>query len=217
MESMPAAVHFLHGNYGIYHSAMLIAVEILRKGESVVIIDAANVTDPFFIANAFKQVDEDPEPFLQKGFISRCYTFYQVDVTITEGLTDFIKKVHGANLFIFGLLDLIDDEQVTVRDIHNILERVHRTFCELKKNNISTLLVTTPLHCQLKEREHFFTAFKGLSDAEYRLDSRYNHRQTKRGRDGKTDRNSNTTHRQRAGTMGKLPPRAPERSTGAFR
>ncbi|MFA6470301.1 MAG: hypothetical protein WCW35_15510 [Bacteroidota bacterium] len=217
MEVSPPAINFLYGTYGVYQTAMLIAADMMRQGEAVVIIDAANVTDPFFIAGLFKSSGIEPEGMLQHGFISRCYTFYQVDVTITDGLIEFMEKVHSKRVLVFGLLDLIDDEQVAVADIRDILTRVKETLDHLKTFGITTLLVSTPLRFQLKEREQFFNAYKGISDVIYKIDTDYSHAPARRGRNGKTDRNRNTAHRQGTGTVGKLPPRAPKRTTGALR
>lgn len=217
LETSPPMINFLYGNYGVYHTAMHVAAGILRKEEPVVIIDAANTTDPFFLAGIFKTSGIEPEALLQRGFISRCYTFYQVDVTITEGLAEFMRKAQARTLLVFGLLDLIDDDQVAIPDIHDILTRIKETFDHLKSENISTLLVSTPLRLILKEREHYFNAFKGISDAIYRIDTDYNRTPVKRGRNGTTDRDRHTTHRQRTGAVGKLPPRAPKRTAGALR
>lgn len=216
METSPPAISFLHGAYGVYQTAMLAAAEFLRRKEPVVIVDAANVTDPFFLAALFKMADREPEELLQNGYISRCYTFYQVDVTITEGLAEFIHSVKAKNLFIFGLLDLIDDDQVVTADLHNILERIKQTLDQLKAQRISTLLVSSPLHFQLKEREQYFNAFKGIADVTYRIDRDYSSTPARRGRNGKTDRNRNTSDRQRTGAVGKLPSRPSKRTTGAF-
>jgi hypothetical protein len=217
METSSPAINFLHGNYGIYHTAMLVAAELLRKKEPVVIVDAANTTDPFFIAGIFKTAGLEPEELMQRGFISRCYTFYQVDVAITDGLAAFMKKTNAKTVMVFGLLDLIDDEQVSIPDIHDILARIKQTFDQLKTENISTLLVSTPLHFQLKEREEYFNAFKGISDVTYRIDKEYHHSPARRGRNGKTDSDRNKAHRQGTGTVGKLPPGAPKRAAGALR
>ncbi len=217
MEISPPSVHFLYGTGGVYHTAMLAAAEQLRRGGSVAVVDAANVTDPFFLAQLFKSADVDPEPMLRRGYISRCYTFYQVDVAITDGLLDLLRSVKAETLMIFGLLDLIDDDQVAIPDLHDIMARIAGTLKEVSAAGISTLLVSTPLHCHLKEREHYFDTFSGISDVIYRLDAPQHRTTTGRGRNGKTDRHSHTAHRQRAGAVGKLPPRPPQRTAGALR
>jgi hypothetical protein len=217
METSLPAVHFLHGSYGVYHTAMLAAADFLRKLQPVVIIDAANTTDPFFMATVFKSGELEPEALLQRGFISRCYTFYQVDVTVTDGLAEFMHSVQSTTLLVFGLLDLIDDDQVPAADIHDILSRIQQTFDQLKSEGITTLLVSAPLRFQLKEREQYFNAFKGIADVTYRIDTDYSRTPARRGRNGKTDRNSHAADRQRAGAVGKLPPRAPKRTAGALR
>ncbi len=216
METSPPVINFLHGTYDVYQTAMLVVAEFLRKKEPVVIIDAANVTDPFFLAGLFKMADREPEELLQNGYISRCYTFYQVDVTITDGLAEFIRSVNSKNVFVFGLLDLIDDDQVVISDLHDILERIKQTLDQLKAERISTLLVSTPLRFQLKEREEYFNAFKGIADVTYRIDRDYSRTTARRGRNGKTDRNRNTPDRQGTGAVGKLPARTSKRTTGAF-
>lgn len=216
MESAAPAVHFLHGSEGVYHTAMLAAGDMLRREEPVVIVDAANVTDPFFLATLFKSAGMEPEPLLQRGYISRCYTFYQVDVTVTEGLAEFLHSVQSRTLLVFGMLDLIDDDQVPPADIHDILTRIQHSFGALKREGVRILLASSPLHFQLKDREPFFNLFREIADVTYRIDTGYR-RTAKRGRDGKTDRHSHTSDRQGTGAVGKLPPRAAKRTTGALR
>jgi hypothetical protein len=217
MEASLPAIHFLHGGYGVYHTAMLVAADSLRKERPVVIIDAANTTDPFFMATVFKTADLEPEAFLQRGYISRCYTFYQVDATVTDGLAEYMRSVRSATLLVFGMLDLIDDDQVPAADINDILLRIQQTFDRLKAEGISTLMVSAPFGFRLKEREHYFNAFREIADAIYRIDTHRSRTPAKRGRNGKTDRDSHTADRQRTGAVGKLPPRPPKRTTGALR
>ena len=217
MEAAPRTVNFLHGGQGVYHTAMLAAAEYLRRKERVLIVDAANVTDPFFLAGLFKLADQEPEELLAYGSISRCYTFYQVDVTVTEGVPEFLRRCGASALFVFGLLDLIDDDQVPTADLIDMLQRMTATLKEVAAQGVPVLLASRPLRCQKKEREEYFTYFREIADVHYRLDSDHRRTSARRGRHGKTDRDRNAADRQRTGTVGELPPGPPQRRTGAFR
>jgi hypothetical protein len=167
----PGKVGLLYGEHGVYPTATLIASEIIKHHRSVVFIDAANRVDPYFLAKLARYKGFAPHDFLDRAFVSRAFTCYQLDVSITEGLLEFMQLVNAHVLIVYGPINLFDDDQATMKDIVDIIQRIHLTFEILKYHNISTLLVSKIPRFQIKEREQLFVPLKDMSDVIYKLES----------------------------------------------
>ena len=167
----PGKVGLLYGEHGVYPTATLIASEIIKHLRSVVFIDAANRVDPYFLAKLARYRGFAPEKFLDRAFVSRAFTCYQLDVSITEGLLEYMQSVNAHVLIVYGPIDLFDDDQATMKDIVDIIQRIRLTFEILKHNNISTMLVSKIPRFQIKEREQLLIPLKDMSDVIYKLES----------------------------------------------
>ncbi len=167
----PGKVGLLYGEHGVYPTATLIASEIIKHQRPVVFIDAANRVDPYFLAKLARYKGFAPENFLDMAFVSRAFTCYQLDVSITEGLLEYMQSVRAQVLIVYGPIDLFDDDQATMKDIVDIIQRIHQTFEILKHHNISTMLVSKIPRFQIKEREQLINPMKEMSDVIYKLES----------------------------------------------
>lgn len=167
----PGKIGLLYGERGVYATATLVASEVIRRCGAVVFVDGANRVDPHYLARLARYRSLDPAAFLERAFVSRAFTCYQLDVAITDGLVELMRSVEAASLIIYGPMDLMDDEQAPLGDIYDILSRIKRTLEELKRENISTLLVSKVPRFQIREREKLFPMLKTMSDVVYKLDS----------------------------------------------
>lgn len=169
-EKPPGKIGLLYGERKVYSLAMLIASEILVRGGSLVMIDGANRVDPYLLARLARRKNVPPHKFLNNTYVTRAYTCYQLDISITDGLFHFLNTVDARIVMIYGLINLFDDDQVPAADISDILRRVRQTLVYLKANGISTLLVSSYPRFQLKEREKLFVQMEAMSDVRYRLE-----------------------------------------------
>jgi hypothetical protein len=166
----PGKVGLLYGERKVYSLATLIAVEILLRDPAIVIIDAANRVDPYLFAKLARMKDIDPYSFLDRTFVTRAYTCYQLDISITDGLFQYVCGVNAQFVIVYGLIDLFDDEQVPIADVVDILRRTREALLLLKSKGISTLLVSSTPRFRLKEREQFFSHLTAMADVRYRLE-----------------------------------------------
>ncbi|MFA6540056.1 MAG: hypothetical protein WCT99_00495 [Bacteroidota bacterium] len=166
----PGKIGLLYGERRVYSLAMLITSEILMEARSLVIIDGANRLDPYLLARLARYKNIMPSDFLDRTYVTRAYTCYQLDISITDGLFEFLASVDAHIVVVYGLIDLFDDDQVPMADVSDILGRVRETLVSLKGNGISTLLVSSLPRFQLKEREKLFTNMTAMSDVRYRLE-----------------------------------------------
>jgi hypothetical protein len=168
----PGKVGLLYGERTVYSLAMLVASEILAGGDGLVMIDGANRLDPYLLARLARYQHRHPDDFLERTYITRAYTCYQLDISITDGLLSFLGRVGARIVIVYGLIDLFDDDQVPAGDAADILRRIRQTFVHLKANGISTLLVSSAPRFRLKEREKLFAQMSAMADVRYRLEKR---------------------------------------------
>ncbi len=166
----PGKVGLLYGERRVYSLAMLITAEMLMHVRGIVFIDGANRVDPYLLAKFARTRGIDPYSLLDRAYVTRSYTCYQLDISITDGLLEFIRTVESDFVIVYGLIDLFDDDQVPLSDIADILRRVRQTLVHLKANGVSTLLVSSFPHFQIREREKFFQTMIAMSDVQYRLE-----------------------------------------------
>lgn len=209
----PGKVGLLYGEKKVYSLATLIGAEILMHTPGIVIIDGANRVDPYLFAKLARMKKIDPYYFLDRAYVTRAYTCYQLDISITDGLFAFIRSVDAQFLVVYGLIDLFDDEQVPVVDIMDILHRVRGTLLYLKANGISTLLVSSFPRFQIKEREQFFKQMSAMSDVRYRLEQHdlTQHIILEENTDGKNNTNGNNADTIRRKQLVTIPPGIAER------
>ena len=216
----PGKIGLLYGDSSIYPTTTIVASEIIRRNGRVVFVDAANRVDPYYLARLARYQNIDPNIVLNKAYVARAFTFYQVDVTITDGLLEFIQSVHASSVIVLGLLDLIDDEQVPVRDVYDILQRVQATFKILAANGISTLMVSKVPHFQLQDRNSLFSILQQNADIIYRtevLEEPSRHVLVEEGKsNGKNNTNSDHAHPAGRCKLVTIPPGAQKRGSRYF-
>lgn len=212
-SASPGKIGLLYGEKSVYPLSTLIAAEILKRSRSIVFIDGANRVDPYFLAKLARDQEIDPYDFLDRVYVTRAYTCYQLDISITDGLLDFLHMVDGRIVIVYGLTDLFDDDQVPVSDITDILRRIRQTLVHLKANGISVLLVSSYPHFHLKEREQFFQQMMLMADIRYRLehDDTLQRVILEEPRNGKNNANRNNAHPVRREQLVAIPPGAAER------
>jgi len=209
----PGKVGLLYGERKVYSLATLIAVEILIRDPAIVIIDAANRVDPYLFARLARMKHIDPYSFLDRTYVTRAYTCYQLDISITDGLFQFVCGVNARFVIVYGLIDLFDDDQVPVADVVDILRRVRETLRALMTKGISTLLVSSTPHFKLKEREHFFGHLTAMADVRYRLEQHNfdQHIILEENTHGKNNTDRNNAHSVRRGQLVTIPTGVTER------
>lgn len=212
-SASPGKIGLLYGEKGVYPLATLIAAEILKRSRSIVFIDGANRVDPYYLSKLARYQLTDPYDFLDRVYVTRAYTCYQLDISITDGLLDFLCAVDSRLVIVYGLLDLFDDDQVPVLDIVDILRRIRQTLVHLKANGVSVFLVSTYPHFHLKEREQFFKQMMLMTDIQYRLEQEGTLQRVvlEESHHGKNNADRNNAHPVRREQLVAIPPGAAER------
>jgi len=64
-----------------------------------------------------------------------------MEQAIAHKLPAFLSTIHSNTALVFGLLDTFYDEQASLREVRQILQRLLGSFQEMKSKGVSLLLV----------------------------------------------------------------------------
>jgi hypothetical protein len=162
-------VYLLYGDAVAFRLSMLAAARSLSQGASIAVVDGCNRFDVHAITRFAREHRFDPNLLLERMFVSRGFTCYQMEAAITDRLPAFIQRTNTHIGMVFGLLDTFYDEQAPLREVQQILDRVLHAFERMKALNISLLLTCTEWNVLPKERNMLFGKLKQAMDKVYRL------------------------------------------------
>lgn len=168
--SAPGKLWLLYGEHVVFRLAHRIAGHILRAGAPLALIDGANRFDIQTIVRYAQEHHLDPDDILQRLFISRGFTCYQIEAAVTERLPAFLRRTGARAALIFGLLDTLYDEQAPMRDVRAILSRTINALRATSDEGISVLLASTDWRVLPEERNRLLSDLKRQMDRVYRLE-----------------------------------------------
>ncbi len=169
----PGKLYCLHGtDTKVFRLPLYAASHALLKGIPVTLVDGTNRFDAYYIAEFARKVTSQglvrqrvqPEQLLERIFISRAFTCFQMEATITERLPKFVKLAHSPIVIIFGLLDTFYDEQAPLFEVRASLQRIIVALHRLKQENVSILLASLDVQLASKERKGLFPKLKAAMD-----------------------------------------------------
>jgi hypothetical protein len=167
----PGKVFLLYGERPIFQLSLQMAAHAMTGGNSIAVVDGCNRFDVHALSRFARVRKIDPNKFLNHIFISRGFTCYQMEQAIAHKLPTFLATIHSNTALIFGLLDTFYDEQASLREVRQILQRLLGSFQEMKSRGISLLVVCLERTVAPKERNQLFTTLKNGVDRVYKLDT----------------------------------------------
>lgn len=159
----------IYGSRQIFQFSLLLASQLLLRGDKVAVIDGGCRFDLQIIAKFAWQKHLDPNILLNRIFVSRGFTSYQVEAVISERLVQFLRTIKSNMAMIFGLLDTFYDEQVRFADAYKMLIRIISNLQKMKNQNFSLLIAVEYLKVLPKERNQFLEILKQSADEVYKL------------------------------------------------
>ena len=168
----PGKLYCLHGDRSVFRLSLYVASHALLAGTPITLVDGTNRFDAYYIAEFARKVTSGrfvqrrvtPEELLENIFISRAFTCYQMEATITERLPAFLQRKHSPVAIIFGLLDTFYDEQAPFFEVKASLQRILASLQRLKQQNISVLLASLDMKLESKERNTLFPKLRSAMD-----------------------------------------------------
>ncbi len=154
----PGKLFCVHGDPSVFRLSLHAAARALLRGSTIALVDGTNRFDPYFIAEFARRVTArgyarvTPEELLQRIFIARAFTCYQMEATITDRLPAFLEKTGSKIAMIFGLLDTFYDEQAPMFEVRGSVQRVIAALRQLRQSDISVLLASADVKPGSSER-----------------------------------------------------------------
>jgi len=168
--SAPGKLWLLYGEHLVFRLAHRIAGHILKTGAPLALVDGANRFDIQAVVRYAQEHRLDPDEVLQRLYISRGFTCYQIEAAVTERLPAFLRRTGARAALVFGLLDTLYDEQAPMRDVRTILGRTIDALRAMEGEGISVLLTSTDWRVLPEERNRLLSDLKRQMDRVYRLE-----------------------------------------------
>ncbi len=165
----PSKIYLLYGDAMIFPLSLSIAAYVMHHGTSIAVVDGCNQFDVHLLTRYARERHIDPDVFLNRIFISRGFTCYQMEAAVTNKLMPFLRTINSRAAMIFGLLDTFYDEQAPLREAQQILQRVLAALRTMKAAGISVLLACKEWNVLPRERNQLFAMLKAGVDGVYRL------------------------------------------------
>ncbi len=170
----PGKVYLLYGDDRVFPLSLTMAAHAMTTGSSVAVVDGCNQFNVHLISRFARERRMDPKKLLDRIFISRGFTCYQMEQAVTHRLPAFLGTIHSTTAMIFGLLDTFFDEQASLREVQQILQRVLVSLHAMKLNGVSVLVVCHAYNVLPEERNRLFATLKAGMDRVYRLEVQEN-------------------------------------------
>ncbi len=164
----------LYGTSEVFRASLYAASQALLKGIPITVVDGANRLDVYYIAEFARRIagqgrNVTPGQLLERIYVARAFTCYQMEATITERLPVFLQRKHGSVAIVFGLLDTFYDEQAPFFEVSASLERIIAALYSLKQHHVSILLASVEMKLASKERNTLFPRVLAAMDETHRI------------------------------------------------
>ena len=168
----PGKLYCLHGGRDVFRLSLHAASHALLRGVPIALVDGTNRFDLYAITSFARRLGDrraTPEDLLQRIFISRAFTCYQMEAVITERLPAFVRRSRIPVVIVFGLLDTFYDEQAPLFEVKAGLRRIMAALQQLKRDNIAVLLASQDTTPASPERRGLFAGLAAGMDRVFSL------------------------------------------------
>jgi hypothetical protein len=212
----------LYGDPIVFRFSISLASYALLSGSPIAVVDGCNRFDAHNIARFAREHEIDPGTLLNRIYVSRGFTCYQMEAAINDRLMPFLERIQGNTALIFGLLDTFYDEQAPMREVRQMLRRVVDKLQEMKSHNISLLLASQAWNVSPLERNQLLATLKSSMDGVYRVELNEDGKpklflEHHRRIHGTNRSDLHESHRFGAGKLVKVPPRTAQGGPGSVR
>ncbi len=166
---MPGKTVLLYGSSRVYYTSLVVMKEVLRRLPSVAVVDGANRFDAYGLARMAQIDGREPSDVLDRVYLSRVFTAFQMDGLLTRGIGAFVREAEIKVLIVLGLLHTFYDEQISVREAEKSLAGISAGFSVMKRSGVSILIASENLIPAQKQRQFFYKRMKAMADDVYEV------------------------------------------------
>jgi hypothetical protein len=174
----PGTLTCLHGSPLVFRLSLAAAAHVLFGGNTVALVDGTNRFDLYALTEfARRQAASGgnagrmtPDDLLDRIFVSRAFTCYQMEAAVTERLPVFLRRSGAPVAIIYGLLDTFYDEQAPLFEVRAGLRRIIAALHGLRADKVTVLLASQSMHLASRERNTLFPSLVREMDRVYYLE-----------------------------------------------
>lgn len=170
----------LYGSwFGYYLSKLLCVRAQLPCGlggldSEVVFVDGGNSFDPYIVSNLARQHSLDPQGALERIFISRAFTAYQLASLVLEKLNEVLEKLKSRVVVVSDIIHLFMDRDVPKIESRDIFNRMVTFLAKLASDRRLLILATHFPRWRSRRSVFLEETLFGRSDIVIRLADVYN-------------------------------------------
>jgi hypothetical protein len=168
----PGKIYLLHGQGIVFRLSLSAAAQALQYGFPLTLIDGSNRFDAYYLAEFARSATSRgdgprvrPEEMLERIYVSRAFTCYQMEALITDRLPEFLERSRSMVVIVFGLLDTFYDDQAPLFEVRQSLKRIIASLQRLREKGIAVLLASMDLQPAAGNRAELFPALAGAADS----------------------------------------------------
>jgi len=222
----------LHGHSSVYTASLLLGC---ASGRPVAVVDGSMRFNSYIVSRLASFLGLDPKNTLKRTHVTRSFTAFQTEATITSKLPRFLARVPCPLVIVTGLLDTYYDEQVKPSECRESLGRVMRTFSGLAGRGTHVLIADVDVGAAAPpgksdlfaivsggvDESLFLTHDGGYDGANFHLNPKHeptpDPNPTRSPSHGTQQRHLHADHRQEQGNLEQIPSGAEEGRPGTFR
>ena len=150
----------LHGSSSVMSLSSLLCVraqlpvQLGGLGSNVVFVDGGNTFQLYHVARLARLHGLDPKQTLERIYISRAFTAYQMTAIVLEKLRETIQRYDAKLVVISDIAGFFLDKDIAETEAHRVYSQVLAYLSNFAKENQVMLVATYPPH-QASRRNTF--------------------------------------------------------------
>lgn len=117
-------VALLRGSHMVLSLATFAAGLYALRGQRVLLVDAANRTDPYIVSRLALAARQDPQPVLSRIHIIRTFTVHQLAGLVFRRLEPFVRERAPGLVILSGATSLFADDNVPYKEARWLLREI---------------------------------------------------------------------------------------------
>jgi len=150
----------------------VLPVEVGGLDSEVVFVDGGNVFNPYFLAELGRGYGLDPRYVLDRVYVSRAFTAYQLSALILERLGSFLDQYNASLVYVSDISRLFLDRGIPKTEAQDLFVKVCAALSEMATKRGKIVLASYNSDRGSRRGVFFEAALFGRSNVLVRLDRR---------------------------------------------
>jgi len=146
----------LHGSPAVLPLSMLLCVraqlppQLNGLGTNVIFVDGGNAFRLYDVSTIAQLHELDPKEVLERIFISRAFTAYQMTSIAFDRLQETVKRYNSKLVVVSDIAGLYLDKDVPERETKHVFSQLTLCLSRFAEENHVIVVATYPPHCPSK-------------------------------------------------------------------